>query len=154
MSKNQVTTDAQYHFCNVGGKEIKTTLFYPLPENTMELIDSLVIWDMKTNEVIPYREGKSGVFFGINVDAYGQAAYRVFYQQWIKDKHFKYILTSTGTWGKALEFANFELQVPEYLKVDSLSYPPDTSFIQDNVQYYLWKKKDFMPDRDFEVRFR
>jgi len=153
MSENQVTTDAQYHFCNIGGKEIKTTLFYPFPGKTMEQIDTLVIWNIKTNEMIPYREGKSGVFFGINVDAYGQAAYRIFFQQWIKDKTFKYILTSTQTWGKSLEFANFELQVPANLVVDSLSYPPDSTDFLGEIKHYYWKKKDFLPGNDFEVVF-
>jgi hypothetical protein len=154
MSENQVTTDAQYHFCNTGGKDIKTTLFYPLPDKTMEQIDSLVIWNMKTNDVIPYREGKSGVFFGVSVIAYGQAAYRVYFSQWLVDKKFRYILTSTESWGRALEFANFELQVPVRLKIDSLSYPPDSTVIQNDMRYYFWKKKDFMPEEDFVLGFK
>ena len=78
LEGNTMATDAVYQFCNVGDKEIHTSLFYPFPENTMELIDSILVTDMKTNEVVPCREGKSGVFFGISVDAYGQAAYRVY----------------------------------------------------------------------------
>jgi hypothetical protein len=153
INKDAVETDADYHFCNTGEKDIQTPLFYPFPENTMELIDSISIRDLKTNEVIAYREAKSGVFFNISVRAYGQSSYRVYFRQRLVDKKFTYILTSTESWNRPLEFANFELQIPEYLKVDSLSYPPDTSFMKNNFQYYFWKKKDFMPGKDFEVFF-
>ena len=110
--------------------------------------------DLKTNEVIPYREGGSGVFFGIAVPAYGQAAYRVYFRQRLKEKHFTYILTSTESWGRSLEFANYELQVPVALSIESMSYPADSSFVQNDIQHFIWKKKDFMPEKDFEVGFR
>jgi hypothetical protein len=151
INEDAAEADAVYHFCNVDKDKIITTLFYPFPGNTMELIDSILIRDFKTGEIISFRQGKSGVFFEISVTAYGQAAYRVFFRQKLEGQKFKYILTSTGNWGKELEFANFELQVPVSLKVDSLSFTPDSSFIQDDFQYYIWKKKDFMPEKDFEV---
>ena len=153
INEDAAETDAVYHFCNVGKEEIKTALFYPFPGNTMELIDSILIRDFKTGEVIPFRQGKSGVYFEILVKSYGQASYWVFFRQKLADHRFKYILTSTESWGRSLEFANFDLQVPVSLKVDSFSYPPDSSYIKNDFQYYLWKKKDFMPDKDFEVIF-
>ena len=153
INNDVVLTDAVYHFCNVGEKDIHTQLFYPFPDSTMELIDTIIINDMKSKEIIPYREGHSGVYFGITVNAYGQASYRVFFRQRLEEQKYKYILTSTESWGRALEFANFELQILENLKIDSISYPPDTSFMKDNIRYYFWNKKDFMPAKDFEVIF-
>jgi hypothetical protein len=153
ISAENIVTDATYNFCNLSGKNIKTPLFYPFPENTRELIDSIVIKDVKPDTVLSFREGRSGVLFPISVKAYGQAAYRVYFRQKLTEKKFTYILTSTETWGRALEFANFELQAPIELSIDSLSYPPDTFYIQNDVQYYFWKKKDFMPERDFVVFF-
>jgi len=153
IQKDNAVTDAVYNFCNLGEKDIRISLFYPFPENTMDLIDSLVIEDLKDHSILPYREAVSGVFFGISVKAYGQASYRVYFRQRLKEKNFKYILTSTESWGRSLEFANFELRMPDSLTPDSLSYAPDTSFIQNNLQYFIWKKTDFMPVRDFEVKF-
>jgi hypothetical protein len=153
INEKYVETDALYYFCNVGEKDIQVALFYPFPDSTMELIDSLVVEDMKTKFVIPYRDARSGVFFEIFVKAYGQSGYRVFFRQQLKEEHFRYILNSTATWGKSLEFANYELQMPLTIIPDSLSYSPDTSFIKNNTQYFQWKKMDFMPDRDFEVFF-
>jgi hypothetical protein len=153
VSEGWVSTEAIYNFCNLGQNNIKTPLFYLFPDNTLELIDSLVITDLKADTIIQYREGRSGVFFPVSVKSYGQAAYRVDFRQRLVEKHFKYILTSTETWGRPLEFANFELQVPVGLTIDSLSYPADTSFVKNNLQYFFWKKKDFMPERDFEVFF-
>jgi hypothetical protein len=153
VNETSATTDAVYHFCSIGKEEIRTALFYPFPENTMELIDSIVIINAKTGGIMPQRKGKSGVFFDISVPSYGQASYRVFFRQKLIEHHFRYILTSTESWGRALDFANFELQVPVIISVDSLSFPADTAFIKNNLQYFLWKKKDFMPGKDFEVWF-
>jgi hypothetical protein len=153
VSAGNVVTDASYNFCNLSEKNIKTPLFYPFPENTRELIDSILVIDLKADTALPIREGRSGVFFPISVKGYGQASYRVYFRQKLKEKKFKYILTSTETWGRALEFANFELQAPDDLLIDSLSYPPDTSYIQNDIQYFFWKKKDFLPKKDFEVFF-
>ena len=153
IHKNNVETDAAYYFCNVGEKDIRLALFYPFPDSTMELVDSLVVEDMSTKSFIPYRDARSGVFFEILVKAYGQSAYRVFFRQQLNEDHFRYILKSTATWARALEFANYELQMPLSIVPDSLSFPPDSSFILNNARYYRWKKKDFMPDHDFEVFF-
>jgi hypothetical protein len=153
IDKNNAVTDAEYYFCNVGDKDMRTTLFYPFPDNTRELIDSLVVEDLKTNAVIPYREARSGIFFEIFVKAYAQSAYRVYFRQQLKEDHFKYILNSTATWGKPLEFANYELQMPLSITLDSLSYRADTSYRLNDILYYKWKKTDFMPERDFEVFF-
>lgn len=154
VSADNVVTAAIYQFCNLGEKDFKAPLYYPFPENTRELIDSLVVIDVKTDTIIPYREGRSGVLFPILVKAYGQAAYRVCYRQKLIEPEFTYILTSTETWGRPLEFANFELQVPVEISVDSLSYPPDSAFIKNDIQYFFWKKKDFMPGRNFVIGFK
>ncbi len=151
IQEDAVITEADYYFCNVGDKDIRTILFYPFPAQTMDLIDSLVVLDLGSKEIIPYQEGKSGVFFEIFVKAYGQTAYRVFFRQKENEGHFKYILNSTTSWRRPLEFAGYELQMPSSFILDSLNYSPDTSFIQNDVQHFIWKKADFMPDKDFEV---
>jgi hypothetical protein len=153
LRNNSMETNAVYQFCNVGEKDITTPLFYPFPGNTMELIDSIVVKNDKTGDVIAFRSAKSGISFEISVKSYSQASYCVFFRQKLVEKNFIYILKSTETWQRALEFANFELQVPVDIKVDSLSYQPDTSYINNDLQYYIWKKKDFMPEKDFEVSF-
>lgn len=153
IHKKNAETDALYYFCNVGEKDIRVALFYPFPENTKELIDSLVVEDLKTKAVIPHREARSGIHFEVFVKAYGQSAYRVYFRQLLRENHFRYILNSTASWGKSLEFANYELQMPLSIIPDSLSYPPDTSFIIKDMLYIKWKKTDFMPDKDFEVFF-
>lgn len=153
LNKNFVETDAAYHFCNVGESDIKTVLFYPFPDNTLKLIDSIKIEDLRTNVSIPFRKADSGLYFMIYVKAFAQSAYKVYFRQNLKDGHFKYILTTTSTWRRPLDQASYELHVPISISIDTLSYSPDTSFTSQKTQYFMWKKKDFMPDKDFEVFF-
>jgi hypothetical protein len=153
VNTKYVEINGEYYFCNVGDKDKRVALFYPFPGNTKELVDSLVAEDLNTNSVIPHQDARSGVFIPVFVKAYGQSAYRVYFRQKLKEDHFKYILNSTATWGRPLEIANYELQIPVSVTPDSLSFLPDTSFIINDTRYYQWKKKDFMPDRNFEVFF-
>jgi len=153
LNDSSMATDAVYRFCNVGEKDIITKLFYPFPGNTMELIDSIVVVNEKSKEEISYRNARKGILFEISVPGYGQAAYRVFFRQKLEEKKFTYILTSTESWSRPLEFANFELQVPDGITLDSLSYSPDSVDYCEQIRHYYWKKKDFMPVMDFEVVF-
>jgi hypothetical protein len=146
-------TDAKYYFCNVGEKDIRMSLFYPFPGNTLELIDSLVITETFSDSLIAYRRAASGIFFEISVKAYGTSAYRVYFRQKLLENHFKYILTSTSAWGRPMDYAKYELLLPSPLEIDSLSISPDTSFRENKMFHYRWKKVDYMPDRDFEVFF-
>ena len=143
--------DALYYFCNVGDKDIRLSLFYPFPEGTRSLIDSIRTEDVVSQSVIPHRDGNSGIFFEISVRPYAQSAYRVFYRQKLEDRHFKYILTSTSTWRRPLDFANYRFQIPQEDSVHCLSIQPDTTFIEDHSRLFLWHRKDFMPEKDFEV---
>lgn len=146
-------TDATYYFCNVGDKALQTSLLYPFPENTMNQIDSLLITETGSIAAIPFRQAESGVFFPISLSPYGHSAYRVFYRQRLTEGHFRYILTSTSAWGRPLESACYELRMPLSLSVDSLSYRQDTTYILSDLRIYQWKRKVFLPDRDFEVFF-
>jgi len=148
-----VRTDAVYYFCNVGDKALLTSLFYPFPENIINLIDSLVITESGSETAIPFRQSENGVFFPISLYPYGYSSYRVFYRQRLTKGHFRYILTSTSAWGRPLESASYELQMPLSFTLDSLSYRQDTCHIRGDRWIYQWKKKDFLPDRDFEVIF-
>jgi hypothetical protein len=151
---NVALTDGKYFFCNTGERNRMMTLLYPFPGNTIELIDSILIEDLRTNTIVPYRKSDSGIFFEIHIKSYEQASYRIYFRQNLITNHFCYILKSTSSWGRALEFANYELQMPGSMILDSLSYPPDTSFLSGEIQYYKWKKADFMPPVDFEVFFQ
>jgi hypothetical protein len=153
IDEKSAVTDAQYYFCNVGEKDMSVRLFYPFPKDTKELTDSIRVENLKTKSAISFRAARSGIFFEIFVKAYGQEAYSVYFRQKLNDGHFKYILKSTESWGRSLEFANYELQMSSILIPDSFTYPPDTSFIQNNTQYFKWKKTDFMPEKDFDVFF-
>jgi hypothetical protein len=142
-----------YHFCNVGDREIKTRLFYPFPDEAKNLIDTILVMDFEEDSAKLFHESAGGVYFEIYVPAYDQSACRIYYRQKLISNHFTYILKSTNSWQRPLEFANFELQAPAALTVDSLSYYPDTSFTYQDTKIYRWHKKNFMPDKDFEVYF-
>jgi hypothetical protein len=63
----------------------------------------------------------------------------------------KYIITSTQTWGKALDKAVYTLTTEKNLRIKSFSYSYDSVREVKDKKLYIWGKHDFMPKFDFEI---
>jgi hypothetical protein len=149
------TVDGSYFFRNTSNKAISFPIAYPVPWLQLpENIDTLIVYD-------PENPGKSiRVFqkdtlynFNLEIGALGQKVLKIAYRQKHNNRSARYILTTTATWGKPFEEAAYDLVVPGYLKVEEFSYEPDnfTGFKDDKI--YHWKKKGFMPGKDFVIKF-
>ncbi|MFH2143122.1 MAG: hypothetical protein ABIJ97_11905, partial [Bacteroidota bacterium] len=157
IQKDIFIVDGTYYFCNTGSNYIKENLFYPFPLNDSLYggIDSIIVIDLKTNQKIPFiRNKEKGIYFKINLDPYGIIKYKIGYRQKLLGNTAEYILTTTQSWKKSFEIVNYELITPPNIEILSVSYEPDSIFQAENKFTYLWKRKDFMPDKNMLIRFR
>jgi hypothetical protein len=144
---NYLYVDGIYNFCNNGKTEISTSLFYPFP------IDSLYAEADSIISKTIISKSKTGFFFNVNIKPYGIEKYRIGYRQKLLGNKAEYILLTTQKWGIPLECGIYRLIVPKNLKITSFSYPPDKFEEKNNKITYLWKKKDFMPDKNMLFYF-
>lgn len=149
------TVDGTYYFSNPTNKTVSFTVTYPVPEfQCPEEIDTLQAYDVQ-NPMNPVRVIKKDTlyFFRIQLAPKGEKAYSISYRQKHNAYNARYILHTTSSWGKPLKEANFDLLVPDYLTITGFSFEPDnySDFKDDRI--YHWKKKDFMPDKDFFITF-
>jgi len=155
--ENQIfTVDGVYYFCNTSSDTVRHDLLYPFPEDKTYLeVDSIIIVDESTGSELSFISSnflKKGVYFYLELLPYSTTKIRICYEQKITGNKAEYILTSTNAWGKPFEVVNYELYVaPEYENLE-LSYPPDS--IDEDKGTYYWQKWDFMPDRNFIIRFK
>jgi hypothetical protein len=92
--------------------------------------------------------------FMINLPPYAYKMIRVFYRQRHNGTAARYILLTTKNWNKPLEDARYSLVIRKNIVIDQFSIAPDRSVDFGDTTVYYWKRKNFMPERDFEVKFR
>ena len=155
LTNETFEVDGLYYFRNNSGNEIKQMLFYPFPdvEKYGEISFISIHKDGDTASMLATKSVK-GSLFKLNIPANGEVAYCINYGQKIKSNKAKYIITTTQAWKEPFEFANYSLNFPENISIDSISIVPDSSTIQGGVNKYFWHRKEFMPDKDFIFWFK
>jgi len=144
-----------YYFRNTSNKALKQRLIYPFPQDSAYgEVDSLFVINVIDSTMTTNMQyGDKGASFTIQIDPDSTAVYRICYRQELKEKKAEYILTTTQTWSRPFEQVNYKLIFPKELKLDSLSYMPDSLRDENNQYIFFWYKENFMPDRNFEIHF-
>jgi len=144
-----------YYFRNTSNRDIQATLFYPIPRDSMLVnYDSVEVKDSSQDSdslVTAIRE--KGFFFNVEIGANSTAKYTIRYRQKLLGNRAKYIFTTTKSWGKPLEKADFQLTFPKTLKIDSLSMLPDSLQEYEDTYTLFWTRENFMPQEDFVVHY-
>ena len=155
LVKNFFTVAGDYYFRNVGDHNIKATLFYPIPrDSVLGVYDSAFVKgpSQQTDSPITIRK-ENGFFFNVEIEANSTTKYNISYRQKLLGNKAKYIFTTTNTWGKPLECAAFQLSFPKNIRIDSLSTIPD-SLLEINEGYTVfWTRENFMPGKDLVILF-
>ncbi len=155
LNKNFFTVAGDYYFRNIGDHDIKATLFYPIPRDSLlGYYDSVKVTysSQQTDSPITIRK-ENGFFFNVEINSKTSAKYSVSYRQKLLGNKAKYIFTTTNTWGKPLECANFRLSFPKNIRIDSISIIPDSLMEIDEVYTVFWTRENFMPGKDFVILF-
>jgi len=149
------TVNGTYYFRNTSDKQVSFPVAYPVPRvGFQEAIDTLVVYDIERPEIPVKLMHKDTMYlFQAKIDAGSSEAFVIAYRQKHDNHSAKYILTTTSYWGKPLEEASYDLLVPGYIHITGFSYPPDSSTAFREEKIYHWKKKEFMPDKDFTICF-
>jgi hypothetical protein len=144
----------EYHFMNPSEKALRTRLFYPFPvSKQLPFPDMIEFLSMDTGTHLPIMGAEKGVSFVLPMDAVSETSIHVEYWQTAEHNFFKYILTSTRNWGRSLEWANYEIHVPEHLKLEYCSLDIDTSWVEIEEKVYLISREKFLPVNDLIIRW-
>lgn len=146
--------DGVYHFCNVTEKPVTSILFYPFPVDSLYAgVDSVFIYNLTDSIPVDLRRKESGVSFQVSLEPFRVGKYKIFYTQKLYGNKAEYILKTTKYWEKPLQVANFQLEIPSHIKIDSLSYEPDSVYVNEGKSKYFWQMKNFMTDKNFIILF-
>ncbi len=153
LVENHFEVEGDYYFRNNSSKPLNLKLKYPFPVDSLfGKIDFVKCTDLSDSSNCIQSVKQDYLLFTVSMPANEISVYRIAYSQQLRGNMAMYILTTTQQWGEAFEQATYELIV-ENIQIDSLSYIPDkTEVFTDSTMFY-WGKKNFMPDRNFEVFF-
>lgn len=146
---NVLTVRGTYHFTNPNPEPVRVTMLYPFPIDATHPFPHAI-----RVKPIAYRKVKDGIIWTVEAGSNGKLFVDVVYSQRCLDRSAKYILTTTQAWGQALKQAEFVVRVPSSFKEVTLSYSPDSLKETKGGQFFYLTKKNFLPDKDLEVRWK
>jgi hypothetical protein len=156
LDTNYFEVDGYYYFSNGSTTKTEQLIFYPFPNgNGLGSIDSIAVNDNMAQKELPFKvlDKNTGISFLLSIEGLGFRKIRIKYRQTLKEKFASYILNTTEKWGKPLETANYTLFVPDYIRIDSISYEANNMIQGNGKKIYSWNKKDFMPAENFNIFF-
>jgi hypothetical protein len=156
LSRESFVVDGYYWFYNPSRVLTERLIYYPFPVvGKSSAVDSVDIFDITdgTQPKISDRT-ETGLSFVLALTGHDTALYHIAYRQKICDDSAVYILRSTQAWNRPLEYAEYKLVIEDSTVVTGFSYEPVKRYDIEGKQIFLWRRTDFMPDRDFVVHFR
>ena len=142
--------NGEYHFQNNTVHPVEKKIYFPIP-SVLGKVDSASVFNKTTGEFVPFDKEKEGIRFRFVINANDYMTINVFYVQQIRTDSVTYILTTTQLWEEPLKRAEYSLLVDGDNKVKEFWIFPDGEVNKDNQTWYYWKRRNFMPDKDFVI---
>ena len=156
LSTEYFYVDGTYWFSNPSDRGTKRLIYYPLPmAGKISSVDSVDVFDI-THGIQPRISDRTETGFSFILRTAGRETtlYHIAYHQKISGDSAVYILRSTQAWNRPLDYAEYKLLVEDSVVTTGFSYSPDKVYDVEGKKIYLWRRGNFMPDKDFIIYFK
>jgi hypothetical protein len=148
-----------YHFRNNTEKNTPFTVAFPFYVDSASLyphwIKAFVVDGNDTTDlIIKILSSRNAVALSVPMTPGKITTWHLDYAQKIRTPMARYILTTTGSWGKPLEQATYAFIVPATF--DSVTTWPeaDSVITEGNSNKHITHRTNFMPTTDMQVRWK
>lgn len=149
----QFEVTGKYWFKGAGAID-RYPLLYPFPVDTNIQFPHRIILEDTIQYMASIEEVKSkAIHIPIHCQQPEQCTFKVRYLQKVKQKKGKYILLTTQSWERPLESGVYTLTSKLKMPLSYISYPVDTVMTHGNKMVYVFKRENFMPDRDIDFEW-
>ena len=149
LSDRYFSVNGIFSFANQHSTAQAQSIIFPFATDT-RFIDSIRIFNLTTFQAVEFKRLSNAVSFIVQVPAHDTVDLHLFYRQPAASQN-NYIITSTQSWGEPLEKAVYTLTTPATTTISSFSYQPDSTVYSQGKRYYYWHKRNFMPEKDFQL---
>ncbi|MCF7903374.1 MAG: hypothetical protein K9M19_08105 [Candidatus Marinimicrobia bacterium] len=154
IEEQQVRVRGQYYLENHGTTTTTQTLHYPfaLQEAGLQFPHTISVMELDTQTPLPFNRTANAIVFPVTISPTREFGFQVDFTQSISRSSFTYILTTTQSWHRPLEQAEFVVIMAPALKLTGMSLPYDYEQIQpDGRHRYLITRVNFMPDENLVI---
>lgn len=148
--------DGLYFLRNSSEQIYYQRLFYPFPQDSLYgKVDTVFCENISRSDSSRVMQwDQNGAHLLVIIPAQDTTIARICYEQKLMGNEAEYILETTVLWGRGFEQAYYYLTFPKTITIDSLSYLPDE--LEETKEFYklIWEKKDFLPLKNFIVKFK
>jgi len=153
IRSNAVEMSGNYFFTNRTGQSVQMPVVYPFCVNDQQAFPDSVSVHLADGSPLTFRRRDNNLLFSVPLAEKGGTEIIIYFRQPVNQSRFEYILTSTRSWSKPLESADFLIQVPLTLNLTNLSFPYERIDTTGNFQVYHLHFEDFYPDRNLIFRW-
>ena len=149
------SVNGDYYFRNPSNSPLTVKVLFPVSRTAgYKTVDTIIVYDISKPANPVKTEVKDSIAsFMISFLPFSEKCVKIYYKQHHDGSRAKYILLSTKMWQKPLNEASYTLITGRNLIVSGLSITPDKIEDFSESKVYYWKRKHFMPDRDFVFEF-
>jgi hypothetical protein len=116
-----------YFFTAADSSVVRMPLFYPFPvDSSGEYPCFIEVKNTGSGKAIEFGRDEQGIMFPVSARAGDTTAVTVVYKQRVKNRSGRYILTTTGIWGRPLIDSKYSVSVPDNATLNYMSYECDS----------------------------
>jgi hypothetical protein len=148
--------NGDYYFRNTTSRAISPTISYPVRRaDPGKPFDTIMVYDQADlANPLKLKIVDTVAIFTVHLPPNAEKMIKVTYRQRHNGTDARYILLTTRFWNKALEDVRYSVVVMKNITIKHFSIAPDKSIDFGDTTIYYWKRKNFMPEKDFEVQFK
>jgi hypothetical protein len=149
-SEKTFSVNGNYVFVTPLQRPVTLDLNYPFPFELKDL-DTVSVFNMNDGSPVHYVFTEKAIKFTIHVTPGDTLRINIAYKQRCTSDTLRYILTTTANWSEPLHLAVYRFENYEKGFNPEFTYKPDKIVTKGSRTCYLWTRKEFMPENDFEI---
>lgn len=142
ISPSNFKVNGIYYFVNQTDHDKTQGIGFPFAQHA-DSVQILHVIDLQNLHSIPFRPKDSAIYFSIHIPAKDTFMLGLAYSQ-PTALHNEYVLKSTQSWGKPLEYADYSLELTEAVRLKQVNIPYDRK--EEGI--YFWHKQQFYPNEN------
>lgn len=148
VNTNYVEMTGSYFFSNRTGKAISLPIVYPFRVNDRQTFPDSIHVGLADGKSLNFQRRDESIFFTVPLKNPDRTEIVIYFRQPVSQPQFEYILTSTRSWQKPLESADFAIQVPLSQALTKLSFPYERIDTTGDIQVYRLHFENFYPEKN------
>ncbi len=148
VNPKSVEMTGSYFFSNRAGKVVKLPIVYPFVVNDRQAFPDSIHVSLADGKSLNFQRRDESIFFAVPLKNPERTEIVIYFRQPVSQPQFEYILTSTRSWPKPLESADFAVRLPLSQNLTSLSCPYERVDTTGNFQVYRLHFENFYPEKN------